>query len=371
MAASSEKRRNTRKPNPKQIVYLFGAGATQAEVDYLGARPINLLMREHERLGEGVSRRILRRIGQRAIPFSGEDRGVDIEKLISLLSASGLDSHSRLAERMRQHYFEEICRSLVESGIIERPQLAIGLLEMHQNTSFREEVEALRGIITTNHDGLLQIASQEVFQAVNLGFPFASGDLTPANSDPVPPLLQLHGSFTWKFGVPVKVAKLRTDARYSADTTWIPPTILKESKNYPFNKLTGLAYEILAKQCDVLRVVGASLTQNDWNVLSLIFNAQRHGEYVKGTAFGIELIMSHDGGKNIQTDCSYLKKITPIGFLTEGQFAGYKDPDLPPDSEMRNVFAYWLKEKINYHRRRNELGDGELGGTMAQIVGDT
>lgn len=360
-----------KKEQPKQVVYLFGAGATQAEVDYLGARPVNLLMRDNDKYGEGVSTRILKQIGREGRPFSGEDRGIDIEKLISLLAASGVDTHSKLAERMRQHYFEEISTGLVKSKIIERPQLAVGLLEMHQNNSFRGEVEDLTGIITTNHDGLLQIASQEVFRAVNLGFPFASEDVTPANSDPVPPILQLHGSFTWTFGVPVEVTTLRKGSKYSADTTWIPPTILKESKKYPFNKLTGLAYEILAKQCDVLRVVGASLTQNDWNVLSLIFNAQRHREHVKGAAFRIELIMPQKDGENIQSDCSYLKNITPIGYLTEGQFADYKEPDLPADSEVRNVFAYWLKEKINYHRRRDELGEGDLDGTMAQIAGDT
>ena len=369
MAAEGKKPKH--KPKPKQIVYLFGAGATQAEVDYLGARPVNLLMRDHDLLGEGVSTRILKQIGRRGMPFSAEDRGVDIEKLISLLAASGVDSHSKLAERMRQHYFEEVCKSLVESGIIERPQLAMGLLAMHHNNFLRDEVEGLTAIITTNHDGLLQLASQQVFRSVNLGFPFASDDLAPPNSNPAPPILQLHGSFTWRFGVPVKVATLREGSKYSADATWIPPSILKESKNYPFNKLTGLAYQILAKQCSVLRVIGASLTQNDWNVLSLIFNAQRHREYVKRAAFRIELIMPHKDGERIQSDCSYLTNITPIGYLTEGNFAAYKESDLPPDSEMRNPFAYWLKEKINYHRKRNELGPGELVGPLNQIAGES
>lgn len=350
-------------------MYLFGAGATQAEVAYLGARPVNLLMRDSNKLGEGVSTRILNQIGPEGKPFLSEDRGVDIEKLISLLVASGVDRHSKLAERMRQHYFEEVCTSLVSSKIIERPQLAIGLLEMHLTEPFRDEVEALTGIITTNHDGLLQIASQEVFGAINLGFPFVSEDITAAKPDSAAPILQLHGSFTWRFGLPVRVARLREGSKYSPDTTWIPPTILKESKNYPFNKLTGLAYELLAKQCDVLRVVGASLTQNDWNVLSLIFNAQRHRVHVKEAAFRIELIMPQKDGEYIQTDCSYLTNITPIGYLTEGQFADYKE-ELPPDSDMNNVFAYWLKEKINYHRRNKEFREGPLRAAMAQIAGE-
>ena len=41
---------------PKQIVYLWGAGATQAEIDYLGAHTVNLLMRDSDERGEGGTR---------------------------------------------------------------------------------------------------------------------------------------------------------------------------------------------------------------------------------------------------------------------------------------------------------------------------
>lgn len=358
------------KQGPKQVVYLFGAGATQAEADYLGARRVNLLMRDSDKLGEGVSTRILNQIGPLGKPYLSEDRGVDIEKLISLLVACGVDRHSKLAERMRQHYFDEIRTSLVTAKIIDRPQLAIALLELHMIQPFRDEVEALAGIITTNHDGLLQNASQEVLGGVNLGFPFASDDITMVEPASAPPILQLHGSFTWRFGVPVRVSQLQEASKYLPDTTWIPPTILKESKNYPFTKLPGLAYELLAKQCDVLRIVGASLTQNDWNILSLIFNAQRHRLHVKAAAFRIELILPQADGEYIKKDCSYLNNITPIGYITDGQFADYKE-NLSPDSEMNNVFAYWLKEKINFHRRQKELGDGRLRPAMARIAGET
>jgi hypothetical protein len=194
-------------------VYLLGAGATQAEADYLGARPVNLLMRDDDRLGEGLSRRVLKRTGAAWRAFLGEDLGVDIEKLISLLVASGVDRLSELADHMRRYYFEEIRSRLTEAEIIDRPQLAKGLLEMHRDNGFRREVEILSGIITTNHDGLLQIASQEVFGGVQLGFPFASGDFTPASAAAIPPVLQLHGSFTWRFGVPATANRLRKGSK--------------------------------------------------------------------------------------------------------------------------------------------------------------
>jgi hypothetical protein len=357
-----------KRPSPKRVVYLWGAGATQAEAQYLGAS-ISLLMRDTEHFGEGITTRILRRTGRRPTSSFAVGKGVDIEKLISLLAASGIDEHLLLAQHMRANYFAELRSSLTTAKVLDNPRLAIRLLQMHKDRTFQAEVETLSGIITTNHDGLLQVASQDVFGEVNLGFQFTSDDFVELGGGAALPILQLHGSFTWRFGMPIQVGRLRRGSKY-ADTVWIPPTILKESKNYPFNKLSGLAYELLARHCDVLRVVGASLTQNDWNVLCLIFNAQRHKESTKGAAFLIELIMPHDSGERIKEECAYLKNINSIGYLTEGRFAEYKDTDIPPESDLANPFAYWLSEKTEYHRARHELsGDGADQAT-AQPVGE-
>jgi hypothetical protein len=350
----------------KQIVYLFGAGATQAELNYLGVSGVNVLMRNSEH-GLGIATRVLNRIPERWRRFLGEDEGRDIEKLISLLAASSVDDLIQLADRMRRQYFREIRNGLVVGKMLSRPSLATGLLEMHQVDRFKQKAEVLTGVVTTNHDGLLQVASQKVFGDVNAGFPFSSEDFSDGISNGTPAILQLHGSFTWTFASPTNISRLTRDSVYSADTIWIPPTILKESKNYPFNKLAGLAYELLAKKCDVLRIIGSSLTQNDWNVLSLIFNAQRHKELGRHLPFRVELITSHKTGLKIAEDCGYLKNLVPIGFLTEGNFDPYKDENFP--SEMKNVFAYWLKEKIYYHRRREDIEAEDLTETMTEIAG--
>src|SRR5437870_5051777 len=148
-----------------KVVYLIGAGATQAEADYQGIT-INLLMRDRKGLGEGISTRILKQIGPEAQTFYNPDCDVDIEKLISLLTASGLDAHFNLAEKMRRAYFEDICKSLVSAKVIDTPALAKGLLELHKDDRFRHEIEELSGILTTNHDGLFQVASQQVFDGI-------------------------------------------------------------------------------------------------------------------------------------------------------------------------------------------------------------
>jgi hypothetical protein len=351
---------------PKQIVYLWGAGATQAELSYFGAN-VNLLMRDSV-LGEGVSTRILKQLPKRwRSPFAA-DKGTDIEKLISLLVGCNISSYSGLAETIRKLYFEDVCRSLANSGMMANPQLSIAILDLHNNASFRAR-ETLSGIITTNHDGILQFASKEVHGAVNLGIPFVSTDVV--ENAGLPPILQLHGSFTWQFEMPISVSFLTALSTYQKGTVWIPPSIAKDSKSYPFNKIAAMSYELLAHKCDILRVVGSSLTQNDWNVLSMIFTAQRHREIVGKKSFRIELIMPQPSGDVIVEQCSYLNEMFPIGHLSEGDFAAYKEADKTPiTTEMQNPLSYWLKEKLRFHQTRGELGSAPLNLRLAQIVGD-
>ena len=362
-----------RKVEPKKIVYLWGAGATQGEAQNLGAT-VSLLMRDTSAFGEGVATRVLRRLGRRGADSAGIGQGVDIEKLISLLGATGVDEQIRLAERMRTSYFEELRVSLGSTGVLYNPALAFRLFEMHLDANFSSNVESLTGILTTNHDGLLQLASEKVFKGLNLGFPFESKHFNSADGDGMPPILQLHGSFTWQFGVPITVRRLQKTSRYDADTAWIPPAILKEAKNYPFNKIAALAYELLTKACDVLRVVGASLTQNDWNVLSLIFNAQRHRELTGRSAFRIELIMPSEAGEEIKEQCGYLKNVMPIAFLSEGNLAAYKEfapykesETIPAESDLANPFKYWLAEKLQYHKTMQEIENGDLVANAESI----
>lgn len=377
MAAKSKKQSSKRtrtakpSPEPKKVVYLFGAGATQAEVSYEGPGNVSVLMADIPDFAEGISTGVLRRLGPKGDEFKSNE-GLDIEKLISLLAGSGINDHLILAEKMRQHYFEEICERLVDSMTVERPTLAIALLEMHRNRAFRTKVETLSGVLTTNHDGLLQAAFKETFGAVDLGFPFISKQISPSKDKRVPPLLELHGSFTWKFGTPLEVTMLGKGLAYSLDASWIPPTVLKEPKHYPFNKLTALAYEVLSKHCDVLRVIGSSLTQNDWNILCLIFNAQRHNLFLGRTPFIIQLIMPQKDGLAIEQGSAYLKNIMPIRSIKDGEFEPYGDweKDYPPFGlDLSNPFFYWLKEKINFHQSTKDFGSGPLGSAMAKVAG--
>lgn len=366
----------TKKIPAKQIVYLLGAGATFAEVKYRNARPlVNTLMRNIETRDvflEGVATRVLREFGRVSSLFDdiGVDQDADIEKLISLLTASGVESHSKAAEDLRRLYFKDIRKSLRTAKILREPKLAMGLLQMHDHPTFKTNVESLSAIVTTNHDGLLQVASEKVLRAVNLGFPFESTYLTHANGRSTIPILQLHGSLTWRFAVPPKVFRLDANGQRH-DTMWIPPTIQKESKTYPFNKLHALSYEALSERCDVLRVVGSSLTQNDWNILCLLFNAQKHRERDRKRSFRIELIMSQKGGTYVRSSCSFLENALVIGSLSDGRFGafkGFEKSDPRFDSDLANPFFFWLREKLKFHQAQGHFGSEPLASTMKEIA---
>ena len=107
------------KPSPKRVVYLWGAGATHAEAQHLGAS-ISLLMADRDEFGDGIATRILRRVKDNISTSFDSGQGVDIEKLISLFAASGIRKHARFADKMRSAYFTELCTSLSRTKVLDR-----------------------------------------------------------------------------------------------------------------------------------------------------------------------------------------------------------------------------------------------------------
>ena len=106
--------------------------------------------------------------------------------------------------------------------------------------------------------------------------------------------------------------------------------------SYPFNTLWGKAFEIL--DCDVLRIVGCKLSQNDWGLMSLLFNTQLKS----GKAYQIELINTQDGGLEIRGRTRFLKNVRVLNELE-----GCKDI---ARYGTQNPFESWLKSKISYLR---------------------
>lgn len=350
-------------PTPSRIVYLFGAGSTQAEVGHRGGEIINMLMRDDDSLGEGVSTRVLKNAPKYAnlaalgggVFASPTGEGRDIEKMISLFSATGLSRDREIADELRQSYFRVVVEGLDQSGILAHPDLATMLLEFHADHNLASK-EKLAGIISLNHDNLFQVASQQVYGGVNLGFLFSS-QVFSTHSGSTPPVLQLHGAFNWRAGNVVQIDGLSSSSQYSDDMEWIPPSILKEYTDYPYNKLNAIAYELLTRECDILRLVGCSLSQNDWNVISLLFNAQ-YRSLSTGKPFRIELVMTDWEGRRLAKSCSYLYNTVPMSECEGRDFKALKEwkKEDGPSPEASNPFEYWLERKIVQHVRLGELG---------------
>jgi hypothetical protein len=211
-----------------------------------------------------------------------------------------------------------------------------------------------------------------VHGCIFLGFKFKSKGDFFKDDRKAPLIIKPHGSFDWRGAFPIQVLGLKPKSKYSKNMLWIPPTISKESKGYPYNKLSGLAYEVLARKCDVLRIIGCSLSQNDWNMISLLFDSQ-YSQYLRfGSCFKIELIMGQRQGEGIKDEYSYLQNIFPIGYLTDGKFDDYKNyskQDPPITSELSNPYLHWLKTKVQYHIKRNEFDLRVMGGTLNKILG--
>lgn len=357
----------------KKVLYIIGAGATQAEAAHAGHQ-INLLMKNND-LGLGISERVLgkaskgRKLIRKLLDIEEE---TDIEKLITLLTATGTMENIAYAGILRENYYADIIKYINEVSILYNPELAIALLQMHKNKKF-SGIEKLLGVISLNHDNLFQEASQTVHSCINLGFEFiTSDDFTCGNITQAPFLIQLHGSFSWRRHrkKSIHVMKIKAGSKYDPSMTWIPPSILKETKDYPFNKLTGLAYELLA-DCDMLRIVGCSLSQNDWNLISLIFNAQNAQYNDSKTCFKIELIMDINDIDFFKKEISYLKNVTPIGQLDDGDFSGYKiqRENREKPSELDNPFEFWLKTKVKFHISEGQFDTGSTENPLRQIIG--
>jgi hypothetical protein len=84
--------------------------------------------------------------------------------------------------------------------------------------------------------------------------------------------------------------------------------------------------------CDTLRVIGCSLSQNDFHLIDLLFKA--HLE--RGTAFEVEIIAKDHVGDGIQKNYGFFPKLSTLTQIKN---------NLVPDAEPPNAFKTWLKYK--------------------------
>lgn len=338
----------------KKVCYLLGAGASHASVALL--KSIHGILMPH--LGPEMKLRLRGLVESgyreteslRVLVTDIVEEDTDYEHLITFLSQSPSALHRKFASDVR-NIFEEVLRVRLQAVVEEQGRvpddLYYGLLDLHLVDGLDEE---LRGFLTLNYDEFLENAvRRSPVHKLDRGFPTALAD---DDGEVLVPVLKLHGSFDWRGGLPV------SDKR-AEEAVWIPPGIQKMKERYPFNLIWGRARELL--DCDVLRIVGCNLGENDWDLISLLFTS-RLTEGV-GPRFEIEVINAPAQAEDLKRRLSYLNvrsilDLEGIGsslIVEYGGPAGFAFGELDEPDQVslfnkmaqgsKNWFWIWLKQK--------------------------
>lgn len=165
---------------------------------------------------------------------------------------------------------------------------------------------------------------------------------------------KLHGSFNWENQRPVRVADMLKLESYQ--TLWIPPGVDKHRGNYPFNVLWGHFTEALMS-CDVLRVVGCSLSRNDWSLIPLLYSVQKLAE--RKSPLSIEMIAGVQTATAVQQAYSYLDlksicECEEVATVWKTKFKRSSPAEIREhmdthfSNKSTNHFAEWLDAKIEH-----------------------
>jgi hypothetical protein len=304
---------------PSKIVYLFGAGATHAELQNIEP---DLAEKGHGLLVRDVSSRVIERARKDqkyrkdVSTVSATSGSLNIELLISLIENSKIHGWEYKTRRLKTLVQEDI-EKVLSGSRTRRFYLHKALFEVHKHPATQAR-EHLTGLISLNYDDVLDTAYEQYHGLPRYCF---SLEPDPPGSGAVP-LLKLHGSFNWKN------LKIRGRKR----TIEIIP--LGSAKTYihpPYGCIWNQALETLVA-CDTLRVIGCSLSPNDVHLIDLLFKA--HLE--RGSPFEIEIIASQRGGMAIRQNYGFFPGIRAL--------LDIKD-NLISEADPLNPFRTWLKYK--------------------------
>jgi len=310
--------------NIKKIAYLMGAGATHAEITNLEDSASETFIQKNGLLISNVSKRVIVK-AQTAHGFKN-----DVECVTSPEGSLNIELLISLFESNRIHNAEnkiKILKRLVQTDILDRLSvtrkkrfyLHKAFFELHQ---LIEDKEDLTGIISLNYDAVLDEAYTTIYKKLP--------DYCHTSRCKVAqfPLLKLHGSFGWKnviiYGRP-------------KDISIIPLGVNKKYLSPPYSFIWSKAFEVLV-ECDILRLIGCALSQNDIGLIDLLFKA--HIE--RGTAFEIQVIDYQTAGDQIKNNYGFFPDITKPKDIENALIA---DEQILKNDHVGNPFKIWLKAK--------------------------
>lgn len=324
-----------------KVAYLFGAGASQAELNQHGYYK-SILMKD---VVFEISRRIRYYDITELFSLSNElaEEGADVEHLITLYEASGTSKDNEIAQKLRKLFREVIQEKLNDLDESFFPTLFASLFDMHSIDGLDEELVVM---LTINYEDLIERAVQIVEEGINYSIKIANKGSSYSIKGTSTPLLKLHGSFNWKNEYPVAIVD---DIEREEDVLWIPPGVVKRRGEYPFSVIWGRAKELL--ECDILRIVGCSLSRNDWELISLLHSTQKLQS--ERDPYWIELIDYPDKCKNIKEQYTYLQ-IRPIlnipefrDYLIKQYLSLSTNPRDVTEEDIENMGNYIAEEKQN------------------------
>lgn len=339
-----------------KVVYLFGAGASQAAVASMGSS-VGILMKDltqeiNEEIHKLVTceyrdeKKVLRFVNEVVCAETDVNGAeIDIEHIITFLEESASQTYRGLARQLRKVFRAVLQKRLSrvkEELNMASAKLYATLIDLHLIPNFTEE---LSGIITLNYDGLLESAICELHEmSVDFGVRIAN----PFRSQR-PPLkvLKLHGSFDWTDEWPIGQ---KVNLVHGCEPLWIPPGIQKSKDIYPFSVLWGMARELL--ECDILRIVGCNLSANDWNLVSMLFTTKHAHSHRK--PYEIEIIDAPNRANEIKERFPYLE---PKSLIELGDGIGTRFMDEALDSGPRQYRSLSDREKQQARAAVSKVGN--------------
>lgn len=345
---------------PKKIVYLLGSGATQGairkidEEKSLLTRDIQKYIREKRQEQMGPSVDVSDKIWNEIITD-----GRDIEHIISMLDCQ---YKYATANTIREYYHEAIVHIVASIGVETPPNLYTVLADLHLRSALRSQ-ETVLCYMSLNYEDLFE---RSIRSHLNTNADYV---VETVGSDAVIyqdslPVLKLHGSFNWSNKRPIEIADMTKLP--CSDTLWIPPGVDKKKEHYPFNLLWGKAVEFIS-QCDTLRIIGCSLSRNDWGLIPILYTAQTLGDR---NSLSIEVIDYAEAADRISATYGYLSvssilDLDEIGRYYTSNYHGIDYNDFKTyfseGSEARvNCFEKWLDAKIEDSHTVDEVIRNDL-----------
>lgn len=338
------------------VVYLLGAGITEAERTYsswdsgflthhITDAIIKKINNEKNRVLKAIINELMVQTDDTYEEDDNQRGGIDIEYYITLFESMDQEEYKEASDKLKEYFFDYFKENLFKDDDRLKPYLTQVLLDIHRIPRNEEKIKA---ILTLNYDDLTDLAFRKVWCFVNYVIKTSEN----SSNDDIPPLLKIHGSFNWRNSFPIEVMDNSIDLSHK-ESIWIPPGVFKKKDRYPYNILWGRAKELL--NCDILRIIGCSLNQNDWGLLELLFHTQRLFRYK------IEIIDKNKVGQKIKSSYAFLKNSQTIfelaGLLElkriNNEVITDKDDLKSYWGDESNIFESWLRMKIELLEANN------------------